>query len=152
MSDEYRINEKTAVAFGQLNLGQYYVDQQAISQADGIPPFLFNVGYIDSGTDEYVPVLQKNDISRAWRKANRIDRVNLTTALCFTKSPNCDRKELVPLEYDVSDFAEPKKRMLFIRPFEEDKIEFRLGGKNDTFDENEPVNPDMVINLIHSME
>jgi hypothetical protein len=152
MSDEYRINEKTAVAFGQLNLGQYYVDQQAISQADGIPPFLFNVGYIDAGTDEYVPVLQKNDTSRAWRRANRIDRVNLTTALCFTKSPTCDRKELVPLEYDVSDFAEPKKRMLFIRPFEEDKIEFRLGGKNDTFDENEPVNPDMVINLIHSME
>ncbi|MCI6753042.1 MAG: hypothetical protein MR585_08375 [Selenomonas bovis] len=151
MSDEYRINEKTAVAFGQLNLGQYYVDQQMISQADGVPPFLFNVGYIDSGTDEYEPVLQKNDISRAWRKANRIDRVNLTTALYYTESSACERKDLVPLEQDISEFVEPKKHTLYIRPFEEDKIEFRLGSKNESFDENEPVNPAMVIDLAHPM-
>lgn len=151
MSDEYRINEKTAVAFGQLNLGQYYVDQQMISQADGMPPFLYNVGYIDSGTDEYVPVLKKNDISQAWRKANRIDRVNLTTALCYTESTACESKDLVPLEQDVSAFVEPKKHTLYIRPYEEDKIEFRLGSKSEKFDENEPVNTEMVIDLGHLM-
>ena len=146
-SDKYKLNEKTAVAFGQLALGQYLVLDDAIAKEDGVPPFLFNVGYNDPGTGEYVPVLHKNDISREWHKANRIDRESLMTNLLYTTDPQCNPNSMKPLEEDVSDAVTEKGRTLYIRIYEEDSIEYRVGKNNEDFSASDEPVSSMILKL-----
>lgn len=148
ISNEYKLTEKTAVAFGQLELGDYLVYQDAISKEDDMPPFMFNVGYFDSGNKtKYIPVLAKNDNSREWRKANRIDRANLTTNLVYTTDPQCAPNSMTKLEEDVSDAVDGSGRTLYIRIYEEDSIEYRIGGINDAPMDDEDPDETMVIKL-----
>lgn len=148
ISKEYKLTEKTAVAFGQLELGDYLVYQDAISKEGDMPPFMFNVGYFDSGNKtKYIPVLTKNDVSREWHKANRIDRANLTTNLVYTTDPQCDPNSMTKLEEDVSDAVEGNGRTLYIRMYEEDRIEYRIGGVNDAPMEDDEPDETMVIKL-----
>ena len=148
LSKEYKLTEKTAVAFGQLELGKYIVYQDAISVGDEIPPFLFNVGYYDSGDDtNFICVLKTNTNSRSWEKANRIDKENLTANLVYTTDPQCDPKSMEKLEEDVSDAVEGRARTLYIRIYEEDSIEYRVGGANEPPDDDELVDESKIIKL-----
>ena len=54
LSAEYKINEKTAVAFGLLDFSKYYVDDSRIRINADLPPFQYHVGYRDSTNDEFV--------------------------------------------------------------------------------------------------
>ena len=148
LNKQFTVNEKTAVAFGQLNLGQYVVNQEAISKEADMPPFLFNVGYKDSGTGVYVPVLQKNDNTRTWKKANRIDNESYTTNLLYTTNPQCNPDTMETLEEDVSDAVEGTGLTLYIRIYEEDSIEYRVGKTNDILDDEEEPDEDKVLKLV----
>lgn len=152
-SNEYRINEKTAVAFGQLNIGSYgYTARMTITDdesEDGTPPFLYNVGYIDPGSGKFVLVIGKGS-KREWKKANRILASELTTNLYYTDNMTCDEKTLRPLAEDISEFVDEGargKRTLFIRINKENSIEFRIGGVKDMPDEDEELDEDMVLQL-----
>lgn len=71
-SDRYKLNGKSAVAFGQ-KLNNYFVDRSAYQIADKAnAPFQYCVGYEDPGNGEFVPVIVPNDNSRQWKRANRI--------------------------------------------------------------------------------
>lgn len=147
LSNEYKINEKTAVAFGQLRLGNYLVNEDAIKRSDELPPFGFYVGYIDSGSEEFKTVLDKNETKHSWAKANHVNVGTGQTNLYYTTSTSFERKSLKPLFEDVSDFVELNKRTLYIRVYEEDSIEFRIGSQNEPPKEDEEVNKDMILKL-----
>lgn len=147
ISNEYKVNEKTAVAFGQLHLGSYVVNEDAIKAYDELPPFGFYVGYIDSGSDEFKPVLDKNETKRGWAKANRVDVESGQTNLYYTASTSFERKSLKPLIEDVSEFVEADKRTLYIRVHEEDSIEFRIGTQKVAPEGTEAVNQNMILKL-----
>lgn len=146
----FRLNEKTAVAFGQLELGNYTVIKTAIEHSDEMPPFLYNVGYIDNAAGgKYVPLLFKNDVNKNWQRANKINAASGTTDLCFTAGPDPenDTSSLLRLQEDISDFVEKGKHTLYIRIYEEDSIEFRVDSRKHMPDDNEPPNPNMVLIL-----
>ena len=146
----FRLNEKTAVAFGQLELGNYTVIKTAIEHSDEMPPFLYNVGYIDNAAGgKYVPLLFKNDVSKNWQRANKVNAASGTTDLCFTSGPDPENNtsSLLRLQEDISDFVEKGKHTLYIRIYEEDSIEFRVGSRKQMPDDNEAPNPNMVLIL-----
>lgn len=147
----YTLNEKTAVAFGQLALKNFIVDKSAIDGGDNErPPFLYNVGYIDENQDPpYVSLISKNDVSKEWKRANNVDKDSGITHLCYTSSPDPENHldKLLPLEEDVSSFTVKGKRVLYIRTYKEDSLEFRIGNRKEFPDENEEPNSDMVLVL-----
>ena len=152
-SDEYRINEKTAVAFGQLNIGNYvYLPRMMITEdesEDGLPPFLYNVGYKNPGDNKFVLVIGKGS-KREWKRANKIVRSSMTTNLYYTTNMTCDEDTLIPLTEDVSEFVDEddrRKNTLYIRINKENSIEYRIGGMNDMPDDDEELDEDMVLQL-----
>lgn len=150
ISDEYRINEKTAVAFGQLYLAGYHVIDEAIRAGESEnPPFQFNVGYIDPGTDEFVVVLKKSDSESGWKKANLIDVDNCSTDLYYTSKPDCDVNSLEPLQHDVYDAFDPDsgEETLYIRVINENTIEYRISSRRHMPDDEEEEDREMMIKL-----
>ena len=150
LSDRYKLNSKTAVAFGQLKLEDYYVDRSTYQMGeDGRAPFPFNVGYKDSGSGQFVRVLEKGNNSREWMPANRIGIRDNKTQILFTSDPQCDPLTLKPLNKKIKAGKDKKKRMLYIRvaPDAHNSIEYRLGGVNEKFSPDEPMNEDMIFEL-----
>lgn len=130
LSAEYKINEKTAVAFGQLDLSKYYVDDSRIRINADLPPFQFHVGYRDSKNDEFVCVIAKNATSQDWVMANPIDTDNECTQLEYTGSSVEQRDSFKPLQHDIDDYDEDDgKSRLYLRINSEDTLEYRLGTK-----------------------
>lgn len=146
LSSQYAVNEKTAVAFGQLRLGELELKVMRTGNNESRPPFMFNVGYIDN-TDEFKCVISKNENDTAWKIANRVNKTNEMINLYYTTSPNCERNSLKPLEYNVSEFMEDKKLTLYIRIADERSIEFRLGLRNEFPDNETEQNDNMIIRL-----
>lgn len=146
LSSQYAVNEKTAVAFGQLRLGELELKVMRTGNNESRPPFMFNVGYIDN-TDEFKCVISKNENDTAWKMANRVNKTNEMINLYYTTSPNCERNSLKPLEYNVSEFMEDKKLTLYIRIADERSIEFRLGLRNEIPDNETEQNDNMIIRL-----
>ena len=146
LSSQYAVNEKTAVAFGQLRLGELELKVMRTGNNESRPPFMFNVGYIDN-TDEFKCVISKNENDTAWKMANRVNKTNEMINLYYTTSPNCERNSLKPLEYNVSEFMEDKKLTLYIRIADERSIEFRLGLRNEFPDNETEQNDNMIIRL-----
>ena len=150
LSDRYKLNSKTAVAFGQLNLENYNVDKSTYETGEeGGAPFPFNVGYKDAGSGKFVVVLEKNNNSREWTPANRIGIRDNKTQLFFTSDPQCDPSTLKPLSKKIKAGKDKKKRMLYIRvaPDAHNSIEYRLGGVNEKFSPDESMNEDMIFEL-----
>ena len=142
LSDEYQVNCKTAVAFGQLVLSNYTVNRASHKE----PPFLFNVGYYDDD-DKFVTVLEKNERSKDWKVANYVDGEGEALNLYFTTSPTKERNAMKPCYYSVEDFFEDDKRSVYLRVHDEDHVEFRLCEYGMAPSNDEPVNVDMIIKL-----
>lgn len=142
LSDEYQVNCKTAVAFGQLVLSNYTVNRASHKE----PPFLFNVGYYDDD-DNFVTVLEKNERSKDWKVANYVDGEGEALNLYFTTSPTKERNAMKPCYYSVEDFFEDDKRSVYLRVHDEDHMEFRLCEYGMAPSNDEPVNVDMIIKL-----
>ena len=152
ISDRYKLNGKTAVAFGQLYLECYYIDKSTYqtNEQEERAPFPFNVGYINPGSGKFVRVLERNNNSREWSKANLVvGRREKKTNLVFTSSPQMDAKTLKPFNKKVEGANSPKKQMLWIRvaPDAHNSIEYRLGGVNEKFSADEPMDPKKVFEL-----
>ena len=147
-SEEYKVNEKTAVAFGQLYMGRYFIDDSAIKHTEALPPFLYNVGYMDAGTEEFEVVLRKNDVERKWHKANRIDGTTNRAELYYTSGAIGEESGRRLTSKDLGAFVtDPKKRTLYLRVYDEDTIEFRLGSRSEAPSDDEKVQPEMMIKL-----
>lgn len=150
LSDRYKLNGKTAVAFGQLRLENYYIDKSAYKTGeDERAPFPFNVGYKDSGSGKFVVVLEKNNNSREWSRANLIGTRDYKTNLFFTSSPQLDEETLKPFQRKVKGGRRNNKKVLWIRvaPDAHNSIEYRLGGSNEKFSADEPMDPERVFEL-----
>lgn len=150
LSDRYKLNGKTAVAFGQLNLENYFIDKSTYRTGkDERAPFPFNVGFKDSGSGKFIVVLEKNNNSREWSKANLIGTLDYKTNLLFTSSPQLDEETLKPLKKKVKDGRKSKKKVLWIRvaPDAHNSIEYRLGGAYEQFSAEEPMDPERVFEL-----
>lgn len=148
MSDEYRINEKTSVAVGQINLGSTFgVDDVLIRRDGDVPSFQFTVGYKDRDGNFQV-VIEKNEISTEWKEANSIDKRNFTTDLYYCATSTTDLKEMKPLTHSVEDFWEDKHNKVYLRVNCENKVEFRLCRGKNAPDNSEEVDEEMLITLL----
>ena len=148
LSAEYKINEKTAVAFGQLNLSSYHIDDNRIRINADLPPFQFHVGYRDSKNDEFVCVIAKNATSQDWVMANPIDTDNECTQLEYTGSSVEQRDSFKPLQHDIDDYDEDDgKSRLYLRINSEDTLEYRLGTKKEGPQNDEAVDESKLIKL-----
>ncbi|MCR5833271.1 MAG: hypothetical protein K6G55_01245 [Selenomonadaceae bacterium] len=147
---EEELNEKTAVALGQIDIGNYgYISRMGDEDNDKISSFEYNVGYIDSGNGKFVSVIAKGS-AREWKQANKIDMTNLTTNLYYTTNMTAEKNSLVPIKADISDFVDVRNKRrstLFIRINEENSIEYRIGGRKDKPKDNEPIKENMIINI-----
>ncbi len=141
ISEEYVINEKTAVAFGQLRLGELELKVLRAGAEKSRPPFLFNIGYYNND-DEFARVISKNENDTVWKKANRVNKVTKMINLYYTSS-----SVMKPLEYDVSEFMEGSNMTLYIRIVDERSIEFRIGSRNEAPSDSEEIDSNMVIRL-----
>lgn len=148
LSAEYKINEKTAVAFGQLNLSSYHIDDNRIRINADLPPFQFHVGYRDSKNDEFVCVIAKNATSQDWVMANPIDTDNECTQLEYTGSSVEQRESFKPLQHDIDDYDEDEgKSRLYLRINSEDTLEYRLGTKKEGPQNDDAVDESKLIKL-----
>lgn len=137
-----RITVKTAVAFGQLSIGQFFLDKQAMEIGDGdsgyaLPPFPFYVLFKDMGTGEVKKVIEKNENTREWVKANLVDRDGRLN-LFYTTDPSLSGDKLKPIT-DIIQLDDSKKRTLFLRVYEgaPNTLEYRLGSRKDSFSADE---------------
>lgn len=147
-SEAYKVNEKTAVAFGQLYMGRYFIDDSAIKHTEALPPFLYNVGYKDSGSEDFHVILRKNDVERKWHKANRIDGTTNRTEIYYTSGAISEESGRRLISEDLGAFVtDARKRILYLRVYDEDTIEFRLGSRNEAPADEEEVNPEMMLHL-----
>ena len=94
-------------------------------------------------------MLEKNNNSLEWTRANLIGRNDDKTQLLFTSDPKCDPDTLKPFNKKVKAGNDKKKRMLWIRvaPDAHNSIEYRLGGREENFDPNEPMDENMIFEL-----
>lgn len=151
LSDRYKLNGKTAVAFGQLNLENYHIDKSTYKTGnDERAPFPFNVGYKDPGNGKFIVVLEKNNNSREWSRANLIGTHENRTNLFYTSSPQLDEETLKPFQKKVTGGKKNKKKVLWIRvaPDAHNSIEYRLGSPGDKFSPDEPMDPEKVFELL----
>ena len=149
LSDRYKLNGKTAVAFGQLNLENYFIDKSTYQTGeDERAPFPFNVGYKNPGSGKFVVVLEKNNNSREWTKANLIGARDKRTNLYFTSAPQLNEETLKPFNKKVQAGANNKKVLwLRVAPDAHNSIEYRIGGANENFSADEPMDPQKVFEL-----
>ena len=97
-------------------------------------------------------MLEKNDVEHRWHRANRLDSATLQAHLYFTSSAvgedAAEQDILQSLTPCLEDFVEDKKKKtLYLRVYEEDKIEFRLGSRSEVPSDDETPAPDMTISL-----
>lgn len=148
LSAEYKINEKTAVAFGQLNLSSYHIDESRVKINDDLPPFQFNVGYLNPNNNEFVCVIAKNTTSQDWLRANPIDKDNECTQLEYTGSSVEQRESFKPLQHEIADYDEDDgKSRLYLRINSEDTLEYRLGTFKEGPQNDEAVDESKLIKL-----
>lgn len=148
LSAEYKINEKTAVAFGQLNLSSYYIDDRRVKINDDLPPFQYHVGYLNPNNNEFVCVIAKNTTSQDWVRANPIDKDNECTQLEYTGSSVEQRESFKPLQHEIADYDEDDgKSRLYLRINSEDTLEYRLGTFKEGPQNDEAVDESKLIKL-----
>lgn len=141
--DKFKITSKTAVAFGQLNLGNYCIVRPFENDAS---PFPYNVGYISPKDNSFVSVIAKNEESHEWKLANVISKTG-TISLQYTDSPQAENLLRIQEDAEIDD---PKKKRVWIRiaPGYHNSIEYRLGSKDSQFSADDPVDETCVIELL----
>lgn len=105
----YAITPKTAVAFGQLKLNNFDVKMQELL-------FKFYVGYINQGTNEFKPVIERNSSELSWKKFRKIK--NDSTSIYFGNSVE---DALVKRDIDTENM---RGMVVYVRVCAEDSIEY----------------------------
>lgn len=146
LSHAYWLNEKTAVAMGQLNFGgEFGVDKTLIGEDK--PAFLFTVGYRDKN-GKFSTVIEKGCVDHSWHRANRINKFNKTVDLLYSTSATNDMSLMKHLNDEVEDFFEEGKYILYLRVNCEYKLEYRLGTSKDVLDDHEDINEHMMLEFV----
>lgn len=146
LSDRYRLNGKTAVAFGQLKLRDYFIDRSAYlpDEVQGAP-FQYKVGFNDPGTGKFKTVLSSNENSHEWKRANRVHDGRLE--LFYTDAASGEN--LTPFQRAVIIDDDKNGNVLWIRvaPNAHNSIEYRIGKQNSNFAADEPQDNNRVLQL-----
>lgn len=147
-----RITAKTAVAFGQLSIGNFVLDMSSISlgvsdSGEKLVPFQYNVGYKDTNTGEFIKVIEKGSTSTEWKEANHLNQDD-ETELYYTKQYDPDNENLKDLVEQVT-VEDTKKRRLFLRVSRQGDncLEYRLCRKGQPPEATEEPDPDKVLRL-----
>ena len=141
-SDKYKITEKTAVAFGQLNLFNYSIQR---NYAEDASPFPFHVGYISTANNQFVKVIEKNESSNEWKLANFIGRMG-NISLCYTESPQAENLRRINETAEIED-RKLKRVWIRIAQNHHNCIEYRLGTKDSKFSADDEVDESCIIDL-----
>lgn len=149
-----QINAKTAVAFGQLKMGQYILDKSVIGLDEDIAPFQYNVGYFDDEDDTFRKVIEKGSNSNVWMRANLLlkdpDMTNLYYTEQFVKNadPYANAETMIAINEEL-ELEDPKKRQLYLRVYKNanNTLEYRLVGRNEEPDSSEEPDPTKLIQI-----
>lgn len=137
----YAITPKTAVAFGQLRLNEFEVnDLNGTKEA----PFKWYVGNINKGNGNFILKINKNDNSKEWKKLGvvRGDIINVyySGVLINHSDEGLETQEIV-LDDDYSG------SIAYIRVFNDSAIEYCICDKGEEPEEKSEVNKDNIVVL-----
>jgi len=108
------LTPKTAVAFGQVILSNYFVDDSYIKEGTGDAPFNWYIGNINRGDNSFTMIIDKANVTREWKKYGRINSEDMK--IYYAETPVEDGSDGKLREADV-DFIDEEDlhKMLYIR-------------------------------------
>lgn len=108
------ITPKTAVAIGQLKLGDYVVDS-LVEKGLGNAPFNWFVGIINRGNNEFKMIIDKVNPEDAWIKYGRINSEDMKIYYSETPVKNADDTKLKSVEISDNLDEDCLQKDLYIR-------------------------------------
>lgn len=130
------LTPKTAVAFGQVILSDYYVDDSYIKEGTGDAPFNWYIGNVNRGDNSFTMIIDKANVTREWKKYGRINSEDMK--IYYAETPVEDGSNGKLREADV-DFVDEDNlhKMLYIRVSGADSVECCVCEKGSEPGEND---------------
>ena len=124
------LTPKTAVAFGQVILSDYYVDDSYIRQGTGDAPFNWYVGNINRGDNSFSMIIDKANVTNEWKKYGRINSEDMK--IYYADTPVSDGSDGKLREADI-DFLDEEDlhKILYVRVSGSNSLECFACEKNE---------------------
>ncbi len=116
------LTPKTAVAFGQVILSDYFVDDSFIYQGTGDAPFNWYIGTINRGNNVFTMLIDKANVNKEWKLYGRINSVEMQIYYAETPVDNADDSKLRSVKVDSLD-EDDKQKMLYVRVQGSDSVQ-----------------------------
>lgn len=123
------LTPKTAVAFGQVILSDYYVDDSFIHQGTGDAPFNWYIGTINRGNNVFSMLIDKANVNNEWKFYGRINSEQMQIYYAETPVDNADDSKLRSVDVDSLD-EDDMQKMLWIRVEGSDSLQCCVCEKN----------------------
>ena len=124
------LTPKTAVAFGQVILSDYYVDDSYIRQGTGDAPFNWYVGNINRGDNSFSMIIDKANVSKEWKRYGRINSEDMKIYYADTPVVDGSAGKLREADIDFID-EEDLHKMLYIRVCDSNSVECCICDKGE---------------------
>ncbi len=125
------LTPKTAVAFGQVVLSDYYVDDSYIHQGTGDAPFNWYVGNINRGDNSFVMLIDKANTSTDWVKYGKINSEDMKIYYSETPVGNNNFENLRAADVDFLD-EDDLFKILFVKVAGSDSLVCCVCEKGET--------------------
>lgn len=132
------LTPKTAVAFGQVILSDYFVDDSFIHQGTGDAPFNWYIGTINRGNNVFTMLIDKANVDNEWKLYGRINSEEMQ--IYYAETPIDDADDTKLRSTDVGSLGEDDmQKMLFVRVSGSDSLQCCVcdrGQKPDDVEES----------------
>ena len=130
------LTPKTAVAFGQVILSDYYVDDSYIKEGTGDAPFNWYIGNVNRGDNSFTMIIDKANVTREWKKYGRINSEDMKIYYAETPVEDGSNGKLREADVDFVD-EDALHKMLYIRVSGADSVECCVCEKGSKPEEND---------------
>lgn len=138
------LTPKTAVAFGQVILSDYYVDDSYIKEGTGDAPFNWYIGNVNRGDNSFTMIIDKANVTREWKRYGRINSEDMKIYYAETPVEDGSNGKLREADVDFVD-EDDLHKMLYIRVSGADSIECCVCEKGSEPGENDDVTGEIVL-------
>lgn len=129
------LTPKTAVAFGQLKLSDYYVDDSYIQKGESNAPFNWYIGAVNHGNNAFEMLIDKVNPQKEWVKYGRINSAETRIYYSETLIEDADDTKLKAALIDDIDEDDIYK-YLYVKVQDADMLCCCVCAKGETPDES----------------